>query len=236
MSVSSPFLKFSVLLVCAAALSACTTIQAPPPAVSAQTAKPAPVKAETATSNSTKLDSAKHMYRAMNDGQFQIPAINLDQLKTEHQRTIVDYKTTEKPGTIIVDQPSRYLYFVLPDGKAVRYAVGVGPVARAFQGGEAVIANKAAWPRWTPTPNMIKRNPQQYGRFKDGVDGGPRNPMGARALYMHKDGIDTYYRVHGTNNPTSIGKGVSAGCIRMLNQDVIDLHSRVKVGAKIVVK
>ncbi len=171
----------------------------------------------------------------MSDGGFQIPAVNTSKMNPSHVRQVIDYPTAEKPGTIVVDQTARYLYFILPGQKAMRYAVGVGPVARAFSGGEAVIARKAAWPRWTPTPSMIERNPKQYARYGNGVDGGPRNPMGARALYMHKDGVDTYYRVHGTNDPTSIGKAVSAGCIRLLNQDIIDLHSRVQHGARIVV-
>lgn len=234
-------LKLSLLFACAAALSACTTVQNPPPVVNATIIEPQPVKPEPVSepeepAATPETDSAAHMYRAMTDQNYQIPAIDLTKLKQEHRRTVVDYQTSEKPGTIIVDQPARYLYLVQPEGKAIRYAVGVGPAARGFNGGDAIIAHKAAWPRWTPTQNMIKRNPTQYLRYKDGVNGGPSNPMGARALYMHKDGIDTYYRVHGTNNPSSIGKGVSAGCIRLINQDIIDLHSRVKNGARIVVK
>ena len=236
-----PFLKSALFASVAIALSACTTVQNPSPVINTTVAEPAPaiqpapepVVTETAYAAD---DDAAYMYRAMTDNNFQIPAIDTTKLKPELRRKVIDYKTAEKPGTIIVDQPARYLYFVLPEGKAVRYAVGVGPAARGFNGGEAVIARKAAWPRWTPTPSMIKRNPAQYLRSKDGVEGGPRNPMGARALYMHKDGVDTYYRVHGTNNPSSIGKGVSAGCIRLINQDIIDLYSRVKPGARIVVK
>ena len=176
------------------------------------------------------------MYVARKDGGFDIPAVDVKRMKPDHVRQVVGYRTSERPGTIVVDQSARYLYFVLPDGKAIRYAVGVGPVARAFPGGEAEIAWKAKWPRWTPTDNMIKRNPKQYARNAGGVDGGPHNPMGARALYMHQNGVDTYYRVHGTNDPSSIGKAVSAGCIRLLNQDIIDLYNRVKPGAKIVVQ
>lgn len=175
------------------------------------------------------------MYREMTDRGFSVAAVDSSRMKADHVRQIVDYTTDEKPGTIVLDQTARYLYFVQPGDKAVRYAVGVGPVARAFPGGEAVIARKAAWPRWTPTPNMIKRNPTHYERHRNGVDGGPTNPMGARALYMHQNGVDTYYRVHGTNDPSSIGKAVSAGCIRLLNQDIIDLHDKVRSGAKIVV-
>lgn len=237
-----PLLKSALFAGFALALSACTTVQSPIPVINTTVVEPTPapeakVKEEPVAVETAYADvDAAYMYRAMSDQNFQIPAIDLTKLKPEHRRTVVNYKTNEKPGTIIVDQPARYLYLVQPEGKAIRYAVGVGPAARGFNGGDAVIARKASWPRWTPTPSMIKRNPAQYLRSKDGVDGGPRNPMGARALYMHKDGVDTYYRVHGTNNPSSIGKGVSAGCIRLINQDIIDLHSRVKAGARIVVK
>ena len=175
------------------------------------------------------------MYREMHDGNFPIPAVDVSLMNPEHIRREVDFATDEVPGTVIVDQQARYLYYVLPGGRAMRYAVGVGPASRSFQG-TATIAYKSKWPRWTPTQNMIRRSPEHYGRFKDGVAGGPSNPMGARALYIHKDGQDTYYRVHGTNAPSSIGKAVSAGCIRLLSQDVIDLYDRVRPGARIVVR
>lgn len=213
------------------ALAACSTTpheSVAGPLPSTQTESSAAYRSETG--------NPSEVYGARKDGGFNIPAVDAKHIKSDHVRRTVAYPTTEKPGTIIVDQTSRYLYFVLPGGKAIRYAVGVGPVARAFPGGEAEIAWKAKWPRWTPTPNMIKRNPKQYARNAGGVDGGPHNPMGARALYMHQNGVDTYYRVHGTNDPSSIGKAVSAGCIRLLNQDIIDLYNRVKPGAKIVVQ
>jgi len=174
------------------------------------------------------------MYGEKLDHGFRIDAIDVAKLPDERRRQEVDYATTEAPGTVVVDPSARYLYFVMPGGKAMRYSVAVGPASRNFTG-EAIIDRKAAWPRWTPTDNMIKRSPEHYGRFKDGVDGGPGNPMGARALYIQKDGVDTYYRVHGTNDPSSIGKAVSAGCIRLLNQDVMDLYKRVNIGARIVV-
>ena len=176
------------------------------------------------------------MYSEKVDSGFKVPGLDVAGIKPELVRQVVAYPTDEKPGTIIVDQRARFLYLIQPGGTAMRYAVGVGPAARAFDGGDAVIASKAAWPRWIPTPDMVKRNPAHYGPNKDGVDGGPGNPMGARALYMHKNGKDTYYRVHGTNDPSSIGKAVSAGCIRLLNQDIIDLYERVKPGARIVVQ
>lgn len=176
------------------------------------------------------------MYAARVDGGFALAGVDPAKMNPEHIRQTIDFQTDEIPGTIIVDQKARFLYFVLPDDKAIRYAVGVGPDALGFNGGDALIDRKGTWPRWIPTASMVERNPGHYGKFKDGVPGGLSNPMGARALYMQKDGRDTYYRVHGTNDPASIGRAVSAGCIRMLNQDVIDLHARVKEGAKIVVR
>lgn len=193
-----------------------------------------PIAASKQSANKPAGDPA-HMYRAMKDGGFNITAVDVKKMNPEHVRQIVPYKTNEPAGTVIVEQETRFLYYVLPGNKAVRYAVGVGPAGRNFQG-TATIAYKQAWPRWTPTASMIKRNPKHYTRFKDGVEGGLRNPMGARALYIHQNGEDTYYRVHGTNAPWSVGKAVSAGCIRLLSQDIIDLHDRVKPGARIIVR
>lgn len=181
-------------------------------------------------------EDAASMYAARVDGGFALAGVDPAKMNPEHIRQTVDFPTAEVPGTIIVDQKARFLYFVLPEGKAIRYAVGVGPDALGFDGGDALIDRKGTWPRWIPTASMVERNPGHYGKFRDGVPGGLSNPMGARALYMQKNGHDTYYRVHGTNDPSSIGRAVSAGCIRMLNQDVIDLHARVREGAKIVVR
>ncbi len=213
-------------------LSACTGT-----ADRGSVAAPPSMQERTGTRTTSPVESDPlQMYSEKTDSGFNVPGINPEKMNPEFVRRVVSYATDEKPGTIIVDQKARFLYLVQPGGKAVRYAVGVGPVARAFDGGSAVIARKATWPRWIPTPDMVKRNPTHYGPNKDGVDGGPRNPMGARALYMHKDGKDTYYRVHGTNDPNSIGKAVSAGCIRLLNQDIMDLYDRVSPGARIVVQ
>ncbi|MCR9193861.1 MAG: L,D-transpeptidase [Hyphomonas sp.] len=138
------------------------------------------------------------------------------------------------PGTIIVDPRNHFLYLQQRNGRARRYGVGVGRAGLAFQG-TAVIGRKAEWPRWTPTQNMIRREPQKYARYAGGVPGGPNNPLGARALYLYQDGRDTLYRIHGTNQPQSIGQSVSNGCIRMINDHVVDLYERVPVGAKVVV-
>lgn len=143
--------------------------------------------------------------------------------------------TGYKTGTIIIDPNNHFLYFQLSSGKARRYGIGVGRAGLAFKG-QAKVGRKAKWPSWTPTANMIKRNPGKYARFAKGVPGGPSNPLGSRALYLYKDGRDTLYRIHGTTQPSSIGRSVSNGCIRMINEHVEDLFERVPVGAQVVVQ
>ncbi len=138
------------------------------------------------------------------------------------------------PGTIVIDPRRHYLYLVLPNGRARRYGVGVGRAGRAFRG-TARIARKAKWPSWTPTKNMIRREPRKYARYAKGVPGGRGNPLGARALYLYQGDRDTMYRIHGTTEPWSIGRSVSNGCIRMLNSHVIDLYRRVPTGTRVVV-
>jgi lipoprotein-anchoring transpeptidase ErfK/SrfK len=142
------------------------------------------------------------------------------------RRQTVSYAGSEAPGTIIVDTPNTYLYYVLGGGKAIRYGIGVGREGFTWAGVKTV-ERKAEWPDWTPPPEMIARQPY-LPRF---MAGGPTNPLGARAMYLG----GTVYRIHGTNAPGSIGKRVSSGCIRMLNEDVIDLYSRVNIGTKVVV-
>ncbi|MFD2249162.1 lipoprotein-anchoring transpeptidase ErfK/SrfK [Pseudochelatococcus lubricantis] len=168
------------------------------------------------------------------DGQFQLARIDPAKVKPRNVRQVVDFRTKEPPGTIVVNTTQHSLFFVLPDGKAVRYGIGVGAAGLSFEG-EAVVEHKQQWPRWIPTKDMIKRSPDHYAKYADGVDGGLGNPLGARALYMFQNGIDTYYRIHGTNDPSSIGRSVSAGCIRMFNQDVVDLYERVQPGARVIV-
>ena len=139
-----------------------------------------------------------------------------------------------EPGTIVVDPSNHFLYLQMGAGKARRYGVGVGRAGLAFRG-QAKVGRKAKWPSWTPTANMIRRNPKKYARFAKGVPGGPNNPLGSRALYLYRDGRDTLYRIHGTTEPSSIGRSVSNGCIRMINEHVEDLFERVPVGAQVVV-
>lgn len=173
-------------------------------------------------------------YAAIENEPFHVPSVSLDQLKPRNMRMLVDDPTGQPPGTIVVDPHNRFLYLVQQDGKALRYGVGVGRAGLEFTG-TANVGGKREWPRWTPTPNMISREPEKYAKWAKGMDGGSQNPLGARALYLFKDGKDTLYRIHGTNEPDTIGEAVSSGCIRMMNQDVIDLYRRVSNGAKVVV-
>ncbi len=138
------------------------------------------------------------------------------------------------PGTVIVDPSNHFLYLMIAPTRARRYGVGVGRAGLRFKG-RATIARKAKWPSWRPTDNMIRREPRKYARYAKGVPGGPNNPLGARALYLYRNGRDTYYRIHGTTQPDSIGRSASNGCIRMVNDHVIDLFERVPVGTPVVV-
>jgi lipoprotein-anchoring transpeptidase ErfK/SrfK len=146
----------------------------------------------------------------------------------------VRVKNTFAPGTIHVLPSQHHLYYITELGWALRYGVGVGRAGLAFQG-EAVIERKAEWPSWRPTDEMIERDPESYAQFADGMPGGPENPLGARALYLYQDGVDTYFRIHGTNQPDTIGQSVSNGCIRMLNSHVAHLYDRVPLGARVFV-
>ena len=148
----------------------------------------------------------------------------------QFRRHIVDYPNKEPPGTILVNSDARYLYYVLPDGKALRYGVAVGNEALAWSG-VATVGRMTEWPDWIPTPDIRAR----LGPFPDRVPGGPANPLGARALYLFQGKTDTLYRIHGTNQPEYIGQAVSSGCIRMTNEDVIDLFDRAKLGATVIV-
>ncbi len=200
------------------ALVACTTTSSPPSAKVARVASPDVVQRYAAPANEL----------------FDVDAVDTTELDPKNLRQVVDYPTTQQPGTIIVDPYKRFLYLMMENGKALRYGVGVGKEGLEFSG-TATVQAKKAWPRWTPTPDMIRREPARYRPWAKGMEGGAKNPLGARALYLFKNGKDTLYRIHGTTEPGSIGKAVSSGCIRMLNQDVIDLYNRVPKGARVVV-
>jgi lipoprotein-anchoring transpeptidase ErfK/SrfK len=151
-------------------------------------------------------------------------------ISEEYQRQIVQYHRKEAPGTVLIDTDNKLLYYVLASGKAIRYGVTVGEEAQAWSG-VAKVGRKEEWPSWTPTPG----EKQRLGKLPDMVPGGPGNPMGARAMYLFAGPRDTLYRIHGTNQPEYIGSAISSGCIRMTNEDVIDLYTRVKMGTTVVV-
>ncbi|MBB3978654.1 lipoprotein-anchoring transpeptidase ErfK/SrfK [Rhizobium azooxidifex] len=182
---------------------------------------------------STNAPSHVANYAAIPDEKFPLKAMPLDKIKPELRRQEVAYEGPHKAGTVVVDTPARRLYYVLGEGRAMRYGVGVGREGLAFAG-NAYVGRKADWPRWTPTQNMMRRE-ERYRKLAGGMEGGPWNPLGARAMYLYRGGNDTHFRIHGTNQPESIGLAMSSGCVRMLNHDVIDLYERVKVGDRVVV-
>ncbi len=173
-------------------------------------------------------------YAAVDSERFKVDAVDVSAVDPRYLRQVVDYRTSEAPGTVVVDPHQRFLYFVEKGGKAIRYGVGVGRAGLAFTG-TANIQVKKEWPHWTPTQAMIAREPKRYAKWAAGMEGGEGNPLGARALYLFKGGNDTRYRIHGTTEPQTIGQAVSSGCIRMMNQDIIDLYGRVTLGSKVVV-
>lgn len=165
-------------------------------------------------------------YGQIEDGGFTIPAVPEAYIPPENRRTNVAYAGDELPGTIVVDPVVKYLYHVLGDGTADRYRIAVGAEGRALRR-TTYVGRKAPWPRWTPTANMIRTMPELYADKAGGMEPGPMNPLGARALYLYRDGRDTMYRIHGTGDHTSIGNATSAGCIRLYNQDILHLYETV---------
>jgi len=165
------------------------------------------------------------------DQPFDIDIVNIRKIPEQYRRQDVRFTGPEAPGTLVIDAKNRYLYNVTGPGRAVRYGIAVGREGAAWHG-TAQVGRKAKWPTWTPTAGMRQRNPKLPAQVK----GGPQNPLGARALYLYKDGKDTLYRIHGTNEPWSIGKAASSGCIRMLNEDVFELFAAVPVGTRVVVR
>ncbi|MGV8936141.1 MAG: L,D-transpeptidase [Allorhizobium sp.] len=176
------------------------------------------------------------MYDVIRDEGHTLPAIPYRRIDGRYLRQQVSYQTVEPPGTIVVDTKARYLYLVEGEGKAVRYGVGIGREGLAWSG-RGVIAWKKKWPHWTPSDEMVARQPniKSFSIANGGLEAGLNNPLGARALYIFADGKDTLYRVHGTPDWQSVGKATSSGCVRMFNQDVIDLFDRVGDKAPIVV-
>jgi len=176
-------------------------------------------------------------YGKLDDAGHWLPAIPTADVPAQYLRKEISYRSDERPGTIIVDTATRHLYLILGHDKAIRYGVGIGRQGYAWKG-RGVIKYKREWPRWTPSEDYVTEKPEmkKFSASYGGLVGGIKNPLGARALYIYARGEDTLFRVHGTPDWKSIGKQVSSGCIRMFNQDVIDLYSRVNNGATIIVK
>jgi len=179
------------------------------------------------------------LYAAKSGDRFPVPAVKLSVVNPQFLRTVVAYPTREQPGTIIVDPKNHFLYLVQGGGQAIRYGVGVGRQGFGWSG-IATIHDKQEWPDWYPPREMIDRQPelrQKMSALQSGIGmpGGPGNPLGSRAIYLWQGNKDTLYRIHGTVEPWTIGKSVSSGCIRMINQDVIDLYQRTPVGSKVIV-
>jgi len=174
--------------------------------------------------------SSEANFTARDKQQLANPPYQRVSISPNYQRQIVQYHRTEAPGSILVDTRGPFVYYLLPGGKAIRYGATVGEAGQAWSG-VATVARKEEWPGWTPTEDEKRR----LGPLPNYVPGGARNPMGARALYLYAGGKDTLYRIHGTNQPEYIGQAISSGCIRVTNEDVIDLYSRVKIGATVVV-
>ncbi|WP_310416197.1 L,D-transpeptidase [Mycoplana sp. BE70] len=218
-----------ILTAAAAALAGCTTTtpsgkDAPIPQTLRRPIEPA---------TTAELDA---MYGAVEDGGHSILAVPYQQIDPKFYRQRVENPTGEPAGTVVVDTPSRFLYVVEPGGTAMRYGVGIGRDGFSWQG-EGIIHWRQHWPRWKPPNEMIARQPEleKYSIANGGMEPGVKNPLGARALYIFQNGRDTLYRLHGTREWKSIGKAVSAGCVRLMNQDVIDLYKRVPYHARIVV-
>ena len=217
------------LLGATAALAGCTTAQ------TAALSAPVPRKVSYPIVPASEAELAAR-YAAVEDGGYLIPAIPYKEIDPKFYRQRVKDPTGEPVGTVVVDTAARFLYVIEPGGTAMRYGVGIGRDGFAWEG-EGVIQWRQPWPRWKVPDDMIKRQPHlaKYSVENGGMDPGIRNPLGARALYIFQNGKDTLYRLHGSPEWKSIGKAVSSGCVRLINQDVLDLYKRVPYHARIVV-
>ena len=214
---SRRFLRLSPALLAAALLAACVDPAAGP------------------TASTQALPKAgENVYVATMDAGIAIPALPVDKIPESHRRQVVAYETDQPAGTIIINPKTKLLYYVLGKNKAIRYGIAVGKSGFEWSG-EAIVAEKKTWPRWIPPKEMIARRPELQKFDEVGQPGGPTNPLGARAIYLTSGGRDYGYRIHGTPEWQSIGRNASSGCIRMINQDVLDLYSRVTGGEKVIV-
>jgi lipoprotein-anchoring transpeptidase ErfK/SrfK len=196
-----------------------------------------PLLAACASSPPTETgpETAEVGYEGVQDGEFFIEPVQRKYLTDGNRRKEVDYTAGDPPGSIVVDIFARKLYYVLEGGRAVRYGIAVGREGLSFKG-NGVIGRKAEWPSWQPTANMIRTRPDLYAQYAGGLSGGLDNPLGARALYLYRGGRDSYFRIHGTIDNASVGRATSAGCIRLFNQDAIDLYNRTDTGTRVKVR
>ena len=174
-------------------------------------------------------------YEGVEDEGFFIQPVEAELLSTDRARAEVDYTADDAPGTIVIDTFARKLYLVQENGRALRYAIAVGREGLSFRG-NGVIGRKAKWPSWQPTANMIRTRPDLYAEYAGGRAGGLDNPLGARAMYLYRGGRDSMFRIHGTIQNETIGHATSAGCIRLFNQDAIDLYDRIDLGTRVKVR
>ncbi len=181
--------------------------------------------------NQADADFARWYVGTLKDDPYDVPLVDRSLLDPDLNRTTVAYSSGQRPGTVVVDIDERRLYLVQNDGTALRYGIGVGRQGFSWRG-VAQISRKAKWPNWTPTKTMVRLRPDMV-RYSAG---GLENPLGARALYLYQGKRDTMFRIHGTNEPWSIGTQVSSGCIRLLNEDIVDLYDRVPNGATVLVR
>ena len=193
--------------------------------------QPQPKAAVLTPEAAAELTAAHYAARA--DGSFSVPMVPVEKVPSAYQKQEVDFASPEPAGTIVINPAERHLYLVTAPGKATQYGISVGKAGFEWAG-VAHITGRKTWPTWTPPKEMIARKPE-LEKWKDGQPGGPENPLGARALYLTTNGVDYGYRIHGTPDWWSIGKNASSGCIRMINQDVMELYERVQDGAKVVV-
>lgn len=194
---------------------------------------PDPSMVEAGLAKAPEPKEVPNAYLATKDANIDIPGLPVEEIPQQFRRQTVYFPTEEAPGTIIVNPSQRVLHYVTGKNQAIRYGISVGRAGFEWSG-TAVVNELKPWPTWTPPPEMIARDPK-LAKWKDGQPGGPTNPLGARAIYLTTNGVDYGYRIHGTPEWRSIGRNASSGCIRMINQDVIDLYNRLKGGEKVVV-
>jgi lipoprotein-anchoring transpeptidase ErfK/SrfK len=222
-------------------LAGCASTQPSPTLSASATVAPPPQAAPGEPAGRADLAAAPegNLYGEMKDGGFVVPALRPGQVGSAFLRKTVAYATREAPGTIVVDPTRHYLYYVEEGGRATRYGIGVGREGFAWAG-EATIKSKQEWPDWYPPKEMVERRPDLKKQLVElqsglGMHGGPGNPLGARAMYLWQGDRDTLFRIHGTNEPWTIGQSQSSGCIRMVNQDAMDLYQKAAVGTRVVV-